>query len=73
MSNKKYFCPFIKQECVIDQCAIYDSRLNRCSIPVLTYNTYRLSESLNNLSENGFKGNSSAGIQNLPNANFSRM
>ena len=43
-TNKTKICPFIKAHCQLGQCEIYESRLNRCTIPVLAYNLYRLSE-----------------------------
>lgn len=73
MSKDKRYCPFFKQECVTNQCEIYNDKLNTCSIPLLTYNAYRLSESLNNYSEGGLKGKSGSGIPDLPDASFGRM
>ena len=35
-------CPFINKECVQDQCALFDERLDNCAIQVLTYNLYKL-------------------------------
>ena len=43
-TTKTKICPFIKAQCPKGQCEIYEARLNRCTIPVLAYNLYRLSE-----------------------------
>lgn len=43
-TTKTKICPFIKAHCPKGQCEIYESKLNRCTIPVLAYNLYRLSE-----------------------------
>ena len=43
-TTKIKICPFIKAQCQKGKCEIYEPRLNRCTIPVLAYNLYRLSE-----------------------------
>ena len=43
-TTKTKICPFIKAHCPKGQCEIYEPKLNRCTIPVLAYNLYRLSE-----------------------------
>jgi hypothetical protein len=44
--TKKKLCPLLDQECLGNQCEIYEERLNRCIIPVIAYNLYVLSETL---------------------------
>ena len=73
MKNKAKFCPFVKQECITNQCEIYNELLNRCEIPVLTYNTYRLSEAIKNNAQGGSKGQSGSDFPNLPETPFGRM
>jgi len=42
--NKEKMCPFLEQNCLKNECEIYNEILNRCEIGVITYNLYRLSE-----------------------------
>ena len=44
LQNKQ--CPFFKAQCLQDSCAIYDTRLNNCSIPVSMLNLYRVEQVL---------------------------
>jgi len=44
LTNKQ--CPFFKAPCLQDNCAIYDSRLNNCSIPVSMLNLYKVEQAL---------------------------
>jgi len=37
-------CPFLEENCIKEDCEIYVEMLNRCSIPVLPYNLYRLTQ-----------------------------
>ena len=47
MSNMENFqCPFSQSECVTTACMMYDQRLHNCSIPVLTWNIFKLIKTL---------------------------
>ena len=46
MANSAKICPFIKQACIVGNCEIFNTTLNRCNISVLPYNIYRLTEAL---------------------------
>jgi hypothetical protein len=39
-------CPFFKAQCLQDNCAVYDSKLNNCSIPVLMMNLYKVEQAV---------------------------
>ena len=43
-SGKILACPFLSGPCQTVRCQIYDPKLNNCTIKVLAYNLYRLSE-----------------------------
>ena len=72
MNKKQKFCPFVKQACIANQCELYNELLNRCEIPVLAYNTYRLSEAIKNTAQGGSKEKSGAELPNLPETPFGR-
>jgi hypothetical protein len=42
--NKAKMCPFLKRNCLKNECEIYNEILDRCEIGVIAYNLYRLSE-----------------------------
>ena len=42
--SKGKVCPLLKQDCIEDQCRIYNTMLKTCEISLLSYNLYRLSE-----------------------------
>ena len=42
-------CPFFKSACLVDNCAMYDSRLGNCVVHVGSYNMYLLAMALKNL------------------------
>ena len=42
--NKAKMCPFLKRDCLKNECELYNELVNRCDIGVLVYNLYRLSE-----------------------------
>jgi hypothetical protein len=46
MANNEKFCPLIKQACINNQCEFFNDLIKRCQISVLSYNTYRLAESM---------------------------
>lgn len=39
-------CPFFKQDCLLAQCSLYDSRLDNCAFHLVTYNLYKLDRTL---------------------------
>ena len=41
-NRKERLCPFLDRNCVKTDCEIYDELLNRCDIPVIAYNLYKL-------------------------------
>jgi hypothetical protein len=43
-TNKPKMCPFLKRNCLKNECEIYNEILDRCEIGVIAYNLYRLSE-----------------------------
>ena len=43
-TNKTKMCPFLKRDCLKNECELYNELVNRCDIGVLVYNLYRLSE-----------------------------
>ena len=52
MANNGKVCPFLRQACLKDQCEFFNGMIKRCEISALSYNTYRLAESLKNTSAN---------------------
>ncbi|MFO7559405.1 MAG: hypothetical protein R6X10_11300 [Desulfobacterales bacterium] len=49
--NEKEICPFMDGDCIKGDCFIYEAKLDRCSISLMAYNAYRLSESIKKLCE----------------------
>ena len=52
MTKEQKFCPLVRQPCVKNQCEFFYDVLGRCQISTLSYNTYRLAESLKDKSVN---------------------
>ena len=40
------FCPLADQNCLKDECSLYNELLDNCEIAVLSYNLYRYSNSM---------------------------
>ena len=55
-------CPFFKSECLIDRCAMYDSRLDNCVVHVGSYNLYQLAMVLKNLNPDSGPSNRNPSI-----------
>jgi hypothetical protein len=52
-------CPIFKSACLMDNCTMYDSRLDNCVVHVGSYNMYLVATALKNLDQ-------VAGSQNRP-------
>ena len=55
LENKQ--CPFFQKECLIEMCAMYDGRLDNCTIQLIMYNLYKLYITLMNGMSEGNKNN----------------
>ena len=44
--SKVKMCPLLEQNCLKSGCEIYNELLDRCDLSVLSYNLYRLSETM---------------------------
>ena len=40
--NKKTLCPFLDENCVKENCELYNTVLDRCELGLLNYNIYQL-------------------------------
>ncbi|MFP4037354.1 MAG: hypothetical protein ACLFUE_07520, partial [Desulfobacteraceae bacterium] len=47
-TNQK-ICPFLQQQCVAEDCALFNSRFQRCDIGLLVFNLYRFADSIKSL------------------------
>ena len=45
-TQKIKHCPFIDEKCMKSECAVYDEKLERCSISLTAYNLYKLSATI---------------------------
>ncbi len=45
ITNKK-MCPYLNQSCVKLNCELYNLRLERCEISLMTYNMYLLATAI---------------------------
>jgi hypothetical protein len=52
MANNGKVCPLVRQVCLKDQCEFFNGMIKRCEISSLSYNAYRLAESLKGNSVN---------------------
>ena len=39
-------CPFYQKECLINDCAMYDKRLDNCAVHLIIYNLYKLDRTM---------------------------
>lgn len=39
-------CPFYKEDCLLEKCALYDHRLDNCAYHLITYNLYKLDRTI---------------------------
>jgi hypothetical protein len=46
MDNNGKICPLVRQGCLKDQCEFFNGMIKRCEISSLSYNAYRLVETL---------------------------
>jgi hypothetical protein len=47
--TKQIICPFLRQDCIVDSCALFNSRFQRCDIGLLAFNLYRFADSIKSL------------------------
>jgi len=52
MDNNGKVCPLVRQVCLKDQCEFFNGMIKRCEVSSLSYNAYRLVESLKDKSVN---------------------
>jgi len=52
MDNNGKVCPLVRQVCLKDQCEFFNGMIKRCEVSSLSYNAYRLAESLKGNSAN---------------------
>jgi hypothetical protein len=46
MDNNGKVCPLVRQVCLKDQCEFFNGMIKRCEVSSLSYNAYRLAETL---------------------------
>ena len=46
MDNNGKICPLVKQACIRERCEFFNTMIKRCEISSLSYNAYRLAETL---------------------------
>ena len=46
MDNNGKMCPLVKQACIRERCEFFNGMIKRCEISSLSYNAYRLVETL---------------------------
>jgi hypothetical protein len=66
MDNNGKVCPLVRQACLKDQCEFFNGMIKRCEISALSYNTYRLAESLKGNSVPKDQSRSTFGNRNKP-------
>jgi len=49
MAKKENICPLLKETCLENDCALFNEKLKRCDIGLLTFNLYRFSEAITRL------------------------
>jgi len=64
MDNNGKMCPLVRQACIRERCEFFNAMIKRCEISALSYNAYRLAETLKGKSgvQNG-RGKSSYNSQ----------
>ncbi len=51
MSRKNKTCPFLNQNCLKNDCGVFNDKFNRCDIGLLAYNAYLFSNEVGRLSD----------------------
>jgi hypothetical protein len=46
MANNGKVCPLVRQACLKEQCEFFNGMIKRCEVSSLSYNAYRLVETL---------------------------
>jgi hypothetical protein len=46
MANNGKICPLVRQACLKEQCEFFNGMIKRCEISSLSYNVYRLVETM---------------------------